>query len=76
MYIENERIYIIGIDKEKGENGTMYYSTGGKQKSAKMYYRPVQSWNDYFSNKYGLWFTARYNGHKKRVYICNLPEYR
>ena len=78
MYIGNNKLYIIGIDKNKTENGTMYYSIEGKQKTAKLHYMPVKCWQQYYAGNYGLYFTARYNGgkNKKRVYICSLPEYR
>lgn len=74
----SNRIDIIGIDKDKRENGTMLYIIDGcKTKKAKMYYKPVKSWNQYFSGKYGLYFIARFsNGTQKRVYLTELPAYR
>ena len=76
MYINDKKIDIIGIDKESGENGIMHYIIDNICKTAKVYYRPVTSWKQYMSNCYGLYFVARHNGHKKTVYLVNLPEYR
>ena len=70
------KIDIIGIDKTAGGDGAMVYSTGYKVKTAKMYYKHPKSWNDYWSDRYGLYFIARCDGHQKRVYLCTLPQFR
>lgn len=71
-------IDIIGIDKDNTENGTMIYIVDGyKTKTAKVYYKELENWEQYFKGTYGLYFIARLsNGTQKRVYLTKLPEYR
>lgn len=64
--IENTKLYFYGVDKNKA-----FYSTGYKERTAKLYYTPFKTWNQYLGNiPAGSYFLARLdNGKRKRVYI-------
>ena len=69
----NQDIYILGI-----ENGSMYYSDGYNVRKSKMHFREAKTWDEFMGNKpAGNYFIARFpNRRTKRIYLCDLVEYR
>lgn len=59
------KIDFLGYDK-----GNVYYYFAFGSHKAKLYYKHPKTWNDYNSNRFGLYFFVRFpNGSKKRLYL-------